>query len=37
MVFVLSGYLGFDLALVHRVGIEFQARGVPTNDPRFAE
>lgn len=37
MFFIVSVYLGSDLTFALRVGMEFQTRGVPMNDPRFAE
>ena len=37
MSFIAGVYPGSDLSLTLRVGMEFQTRGVPTNDPRFTE
>jgi len=37
MSFIESAHPGSDLFLSIRVGMEFQTRGVPMNDPRFTE
>jgi hypothetical protein len=34
---IMSAYPGPDLTFALRVGMEFQTRGVPMNDPRFTE